>query len=105
LSNTDVAFRNDVVHRGKIPTRRQAIDYGDRILMLVRSLMRLVKKQFHMGVDRLTFEHLQSARNKVGRESAVATLSTGTILSLTRELADEPSLEQEIHTLPRWQIN
>jgi hypothetical protein len=92
MSDKDVAFRNDVVHRGKIPTRLDAIGYGERILALVRPLVKLAQTQFPAGTDRLAFDHWQSARKKVGPDFAVATISIGTILSLTR--ADEPLLEQ-----------
>jgi hypothetical protein len=101
LSNKDVEFRNEVVHQGRIPSRHQAIEYGERVLAVVRPLVRLAQERFPSGTERLILEHLQTARTKVGPEFAVAISSIGTILSLAR--VGEPSLEQEIQSMPRWQ--
>lgn len=31
MSNSKIEFRNDVIHRGKIPTRQEAVEYGQAI--------------------------------------------------------------------------
>src|SRR6266508_600785 len=32
LNSTNVQFRNEVIHKGKIPTRQQALEYGQSVL-------------------------------------------------------------------------
>jgi hypothetical protein len=38
LSNTDFEFRNNVVHKGKIPTTEEAISYGEKVYELISSM-------------------------------------------------------------------
>lgn len=42
LSNSVVAFRNDVVHKGRIPARDEAIEYGQAIMDFVYRTLRLI---------------------------------------------------------------
>lgn len=100
MSNADVQFRNDVVHRGRIPTRAEAIEYGEHIVTLVRPLIDLANKRFPEGVQQLVLSHMIAAKERAG-DKPTATQSIGTILSLTR--ADQQPLEQQIAKLPRWE--
>ena len=40
LSSARIAFRNDVVHKGRIPTRPEALDYGQAVLDVVRPILK-----------------------------------------------------------------
>lgn len=41
--STDVKFRNDVTHKGKIPTREEAFDFGERVFNLIETYMTKLK--------------------------------------------------------------
>tara|TARA_R110002073_G_scaffold8027_22_gene44937 strand:- start:27230 stop:27928 length:699 start_codon:yes stop_codon:yes gene_type:complete len=40
LPNPRVAFRNDVIHKGKIPSRAEAVKYGDAVMTAVLRVLR-----------------------------------------------------------------
>jgi hypothetical protein len=44
LSQENVTFRNDVIHKGKIPSRNEAIKYGEDILQIISPILSELKK-------------------------------------------------------------
>lgn len=44
LCNNKIKLRNEVIHKGKIPSKDQSIDYGQAILDVVRPLLKNSKK-------------------------------------------------------------
>ncbi len=104
LKNSLVSFRNGVVHKGKIPSKEEAINYGQEILNVIRPIISTLKTQHDESVQMATFRHLSSARTQDDNGRAVSTLGIGTILSLS--IAD-PSHEQKtldaaLNKLRKW---
>jgi hypothetical protein len=101
LTPNEVKFRNQVIHRGKIPSRREAIDYGQRILTLLRKLRDLVKTHFPNAEQKLMVMHLSAARQQAGNDPC-ATATIPTTFSLVQR--EDKSLEESLNSLPRWSV-
>lgn len=106
LNNSRVAFRNEVTHKGKIPTREEAVAYGQAVLDVVRPVMKIVKETYPSGVSQTVIQHLTQCRSDKDDGSAVATLCAPTIISLSNgePTRDERTLEQVLTELgqSRW---
>jgi hypothetical protein len=65
-SNKEVSFRNSVIHKGYIPTRQEAINYGDTILRIIeRSLINLKKKYPEYTIETFkNYGYLKAAKEK-----------------------------------------
>jgi hypothetical protein len=106
LSQKSVRVRNEVVHKGRIPSRQQALEFGAEVLALVRDQLKELKQKFPNGVGPSIFEHLKRSR-RVGDEWA-AMMTIPTVISLARddEAYNSRTLEEAIEDLPRkarWQ--
>lgn len=82
LRNDLVEFRNKVIHQGKIPTRQEAVDYGQAVLDAVRPILKEVKEKYPNGVQKAVFQHLKSCRGRTDDNYPVSTLGVRTVLSL-----------------------
>jgi len=100
LSNNKVQFRNDVIHRGKIPNRRQAMEYGQAVLDVLRPQLIQLRDKCPEGVQAATFHHLRSCQTEEDQSRQVSTLSMATILGWSiGEGHDDPSLEKALSAL------
>jgi hypothetical protein len=95
LSSKNVEFRNDVIHRGKIPARAEALAYGECILETIKPALRNAKQKFPDGIQKQIGKHMLTAHKAAKEGSAVATSCMPTILSLSREESKE-TLEQQL---------
>lgn len=104
LSNNKIKFRNEVIHKGKIPSREQATEYGQAVLDVVRPLLKKLKEEYDDAVSTATFQHLSNTRSPSDDGVAVSTMCIPTILSLSIGDAayDERSLQDAISQLQRW---
>jgi hypothetical protein len=102
LTEKDVQFRNDVIHRGKIPQRQDALDYGQRILNLIRPTLRDLREKTPDGIREVVSQHLTQSSNKGAKPNM--SMTSPTILGLNRTDAawQSRSLEQAIQELPSW---
>lgn len=105
LHQNQIKFRNDVVHKGKIPTRDEAIAYGESVLNVIRPIIMRVKKEFTKGVQNTVITHLMENR-KENEGQQVGTMSIATIISLSsgedKEATLEESLEDKMWWRERW---
>lgn len=104
LSNAQVAFRNEVIHKGKIPTGEEAIKYGDSVLDILRPQMLSIRERFSEEVSKVTFYHLRDCRSVSDNGKQISTMSIPTIVSLT---SGEPShhdkpIEEHLLRLAEW---
>jgi hypothetical protein len=104
LSNSKIKFRNEVIHKGKIPSKEQAIEYGQSVLDLVRPLLKKLKEDYSDAVGTATFQHLSNTRNPSDDCLAVSTMCISTMLSLSNgePTHDERSLDEAISQLRHW---
>jgi hypothetical protein len=103
LRNDDAGFRNAVVHKGRIPTREEAVSYGGRILDVVRPAMRLLKEQLADEIRNAVVAHLHRAQEEAGgADVPTVTMAGGTILSLMHQEEEERPLEESLDGLARY---
>ena len=67
LSQKWVEFRNDVIHKGKIPTRDEAIQYGDAVLTVLMPKMQALSTKYEDEVTKVVIEHIRSSSVEIGR--------------------------------------
>jgi hypothetical protein len=94
LQDKDVRFRNDVIHNGKIPTRDQAIDFGRRVLELVRGILAELRRDAPEQIGVAIGRHVESMHAGV-TEQNVQLMSIATLVSLTRT-DEQPTIEEWI---------
>jgi len=104
LSNSQINFRNEVIHKGKIPTRHEALEYGNAILEVLRPKMRLLQQRFPEEVSKVIFWHLRGSQSYVAENKQVATMSVQTIISLMagEESHHQKTLEESLLGLNEW---
>jgi len=82
LSNRKTEFRNEVIHKGIIPTRQQAIDYGEVIIDLISPTLQKVQETMPDGVWQTIRAHL--AKTVLANlDKNIITRGTPMLLSLT----------------------
>ena len=105
LSSARVAFRNDVIHKGRIPTRSEALDYGQAVLDVVRPILKEAQERLLEGVKKTVFRQILRSRTSADQGQPSATLSISTIISLSVADASHHvrSLEEAVAALARWE--
>ena len=105
LSNDRVAFRNDVIHKGRIPTRAEALDYGQAVLNVVRPILKEAQERFPEGVKKTVFRQVSQSRTTADQGQPAATMAISTIISLSVADASHHarSLEEAVAGLVRWE--
>jgi hypothetical protein len=95
LSNARTAFRNDVVHKGRIPSREEAISYGQAVLDVLRPALLEASSKLPDGVAQTVMDHLRDAYASIEEGQGNATMCAATIVSLSAGKDDhhQPSLE------------
>jgi ABC-type phosphate transport system permease subunit len=106
LTSKNNEFRNDVIHRGKIPNRSEAVAYGEAVLSVVRPALSVAKQRFANGVNQLVAQHLIRTHQTLKPGARVATSCMPTILSLSRGEAAQldGSLEKALASLGAWKL-
>ncbi|WP_460063609.1 hypothetical protein [Pseudomonas sp. S2_H08] len=101
LPSSRVTFRNEVIHKGKIPTREEALSYGQAVIDTIKPVIKLTTSTFPTGVKISTINHL--VKNTPTGTNA-GTTSMPTIISVLSAMNEEPqrSLAEEIESLSSW---
>jgi hypothetical protein len=104
LTNKRTAFRNEVIHRGRIPTRQEAVDYGQAVLDVMLPVLREAKEQFRIGVLKTIQEHLKHCQAQEDEGTNVITMDLLTIVSLSVDgsVRSAGNLEEALKNLVRW---
>ena len=99
LSNAQVSFRNEVIHKCKIPTREEAIRYGDSVLGVLRPKVLALRERFSEEVLKVTFYHLRDCRSDCDNGKTVSTMGISTIVSLSSGEASHHNMSVEKHLI------
>ena len=104
LSNSQVTFRNDVIHKGKIPTKEEAISYGNAVLAVLRPKMLTIREKLPDEVQKIIFYHLRDSRPESDQGRQVSTMCASTILSLSsgEQSHHQKPLEEHLVQLIEW---
>ncbi len=105
LDSERVSFRNAVVHKGRIPSRQEAVDYGQAVLDVIRPLLVTTQKKFSKGVQRRIFQHLGECARSGGGDGRAGTIGIRTIVSLSMPDArnNSCSLEEAMARMANWE--
>lgn len=102
LSNSKVKFRNSVIHKGKIPSKAEAIQYGHAILDVINPVLTKLKEDYNDGIQQTILAHIMNVR-KQDEEQSTGTMSMPTIISVSRSKDEEiKSLEDNLEGLQWW---
>lgn len=101
LDQKQIKLRNDVIHKGKIPTKDEAIAYGEAVLNVIRPILKRVKKDFPEGVQSTILNHLMESR-KADEGQQVGTMTIATIISLTSGEDKEVTLDESLASKKWW---
>lgn len=106
LNNNQVTFRNDVIHKGKIPTHSQALDYGQAVLDVVRPILKEAQERFPDGIKKTIDQHISQSRTAAIQKQPPTTAWIRTILSLAVKDTSHHvrTLQEAVTELVRWEI-
>ncbi len=102
LNTTRVSFRNDVIHKGKIPTREEAVAFGKAVLAIVRPNMLTLRERLSEAVQQVIFFHLRDAQLTGGSQQSTMCLSTIVSLSAGEKSHHEADLDEHLRRLSEW---
>jgi hypothetical protein len=84
LRDQVVGFRNNVVHKGKIPSKEEAISFGDAVLAVVLPKLDRMKQELQESVHKATFYTLKERRTLADADSQVSTMFVPTFFARDR---------------------
>ena len=82
LRQTSVETRNKAVHQGKIPTREQAVSFGEEVYSLASKLLHRLRKECDGGVSLVVSKHIRETRSHFPEDTTVQFLSHQTALNI-----------------------
>ncbi|HEY0924701.1 hypothetical protein [Rheinheimera pacifica] len=102
LSNSKVKFRNSVIHKGVIPSKQEAIQFGQAIMDIINPVLSRLIDKYSEEIQQATFNHLINSRKRDEQQPTV-TMSMPTIISLTRSNEEKlKPLEDYLENLQWW---
>lgn len=104
LSSNDAGFRNGVIHKGKIPTKEEALEYGKAVLAIIRPKILQLKSECDDQIGEVTFEHIRSCSGGTEGQVSGGTMCANTIVSLTaaEEKRNNQTLEDALTEISEW---
>lgn len=108
LETGKVAFRNDVIHKGKIPSMDEAIAYGDSVLEILNSCILQLQESYPDEISQVIHSYLREigkiAQNKeiqftTACQSTIVSLSNGNPRNRDKKLSEHLKELKKINTL------
>ncbi len=101
LNQDRVKFRNDVVHKGVVPTRAKAVEFGQEVLEVIRAALRDLRSNYPYAEMQAVFRRLATVHKSISGESSqpVATMSSPSLLDQSHQ---EMSLKQYLVEQEFW---
>lgn len=87
LHKKKIEFRNAVIHKGKIPNKEEALEYGQAILDLIRPMIKKLREDYDEDMLITIGHYLFGIRKDDDPFFGITTLSIPTIINL---IIDEP---------------
>ncbi|MEW5056532.1 MAG: hypothetical protein AB1Y25_02820 [Cycloclasticus sp.] len=85
INKKTVEFRNKVVHKGYIPTPKEAEDFAEKIYTEISGLSTKLKAQCGEQINQVIMDGLQEKNKKIPKGMPVATTSGTMFFSLVKE--------------------
>ena len=99
LSNKWSKFRNNVIHKGLIPEKKKAIEYGQEVLDLILPVLSGLKNNNKEEVQKMVFQHLKRIHSGASGGTKASTMSYNTIVSVSAGVSGAKKLEDELFRL------
>lgn len=102
IKNGKVKFRNEVIHKGKIPTKDEAYDYIECIYDYIYNRILEIKKDFTSEILNVIFYEMTVANKTLEsiKNLKINSLSDNTLLSLNR-VGEKESLKEKLLSLEK----
>jgi hypothetical protein len=108
LSSSDVKFRNAVIHKGMIPTKEEAINYGDSVLKVLVPQMLVLRNAFPIEVGNVVFYHQRDSNVDLPsddlRRKCFHFFKTIICLANRNHLHDQRSMQEHLVRLEFWNM-
>ena len=102
LSNSNVKFRNSVIHKGVIPSKKEAIQFGQAIMNIINPVLSRLIDKYPEEIHQAIFSHLVNSRKR-DEQQPTTTMSVPTIISLARGKEEKlKPLEDYLESLQWW---
>lgn len=75
LSSDRSGFRNEVIHKGRIPKREEAVDFGQCVLEILTSMAKTLVSRFEAALLQVTFDHLREMSGVQEEDGPITTVS------------------------------
>lgn len=104
LSNKDTKFRNEVIHKGKIPTKEEALSFGNNVLKIIRPKIKQLQSLFAKEISSIIFKHIRDCSKVETDQVSVGTMYINTIISLSSEEEGHhtKTLENALDSILKW---
>jgi len=100
LRQKTVELRNSVVHKGKIPSREEAIGFGSEVLSLINPVLRRVKEILPEYVSTIVGRHVNKTHSNVSGDQKIQFMTIPTTISISRATSEpDQTLEQTLERL------
>jgi len=90
LSDASVKLRNAVVHKGKIPTKLQAMKFGEQVLEILSPQIDFIKRERKSSLGKLTMLSQIEKHKKVDTEYTPVFLANSTAMCMAVDAGSEP---------------
>ena len=88
LHNKKIEFRNEVIHKGKIPSKENAISYGEAVLNVISPVLHDLKTNENDHVMTVVSRHNRDRNKKIKDAKFMSTMSIATTLSIATALSE-----------------
>ncbi len=99
LSNKWREFRNNVIHKGMIPQKEEAIEYGQEVLDLILPVLNYLQSKHKEEVQKMVSNHVRRVISQAPVGTKKSTLSYTTIVSISVGKSGAKKLEDELDRL------
>ncbi|AND65275.1 hypothetical protein AX766_13220 [Flavobacterium covae] len=96
------SFRNNVIHKGYIPSSDEAIEYGQYVLTFIRTSLKELNDTSKEFLEKATFIHLSKNGEKLPKNIRMSTGSIPTIITLRGIESEEygnKTLKEELDSI------
>lgn len=83
LDNKLVTFRNEVIHKGHIPSREKAIEYANAVLNLVNPILLHMKQTLEPEMHSLVLDRMRELNKKLDGTSQRTVMRIGSTISVS----------------------
>jgi hypothetical protein len=100
LPDTMIGFRNDVTHKGKLPKKQEAVEYGQEILDLIAPVLNELKARHPDEISKVIHHHVSRTHKQISGARHTSFLSISTTISIARAMGEpQPTLENTLREL------